>query len=363
VSEKQYRDKLVQLARQEGIEQTNLSKARAAAAKHRSTASAALNKISRTTSEAMARSHRRSAETAEKQAAAEDAKAAKASVKLAQLAKDATAARTNLEREEKATARKVEAQRKQTLQAATRERQVEKAHAREIARLSRAEVRYVHEVRIIPEAKPEPLRVLYMTANSEMNLRTDAEVRGVQQAVRGSLHRDLIEIAYRPSATPEDMLDGLNDLRPHVVHFSGHAGDAALLFDNGDVAMPEGRDIPYDLLALALSSTDTPPALLILNGCDTLDGAEVLLDVTGTIIATAESIGDLAAATFAARFYAAVASGQSVSAAVKQGKAAVDFMGLNEGWKHDVLARADINPETQVLVKATEEGNSSNTSL
>lgn len=358
MSEKQYRDKLVQLARQEGVEQTNLSKARAAAAKHRSTASAALNKISRTTNEAMARSHRRAAETAEKQAAAEDAKAAKASMKLAQLAKDATTARTNLEREEKATARKAEAQRKQTLQAATRERQVERAHAREIARLTRPEVRYVHEVRIIPEPKPEPLRVLYMTANSEMNLRTDAEVRGVQQAVRGSLHRDLIEISYRPSATPEDILDGLNDLRPHVVHFSGHAGDAALLFDNGDVAMPEGRDIPYDLLARALSSTDTPPALLILNGCDTLDGAEVLLDVTGTIIATADSIGDLAAATFAAKFYAAVASGQSVSAAVKQGKAALDFMGLNEGWKHVVLARADINPETQVLVKATEERDS-----
>lgn len=355
MSEKQYRDKLAQIARQEGIEQTNLSKARAAATKYRSNAAAALNKITRTTSDSISRAYRRTAETAEKQAVAEDAKAVKASIKLAQLAKDSNAARTNLEREEKATARKTEAQRKQAAQAATRERQAEKAHAREIARLSRPEVRYVHQVSVIPEPKPEPLRVLYMTANSEMNLRTDAEVRGVQQAVRGSLHRDLIEITYRPSATPEDMLDGLNDLRPHVVHFSGHAGDAALLFDNGDVAVPEGRDVPYDLLALALSATDAPPALLLLNGCDTLEGAEVLLDVTGTVIATADSIGDLAAATFAARFYAAVASGQSVAAAVKQGKAAVDFMGLSEGWKHDVLSRTDIDPETQVLVKATEE--------
>ncbi len=86
-----------------------------------------------------------------------------------------------------------------------------------------------------------------------------------------------------------------------------------------------------------------------------MEGAEVLLYVTGTIVATADSIGDFAAATFAARFYAAVASGQSVAAAVKQGKAAVDFMGLGEGWKHDVLARTDINPETQVLVKTAEE--------
>lgn len=355
MSEKQYRDKLVQLARQEATERNNFAKANTAAAKYRSTATSALGRITRNTSASMVRSHQRAAEAAEKSAAAEDAKAARAAAKLAQLAKDSATARTNLERAEQATARKLETQRKQAAQGAQRERQSEKNHTREIARLSRPEIRYVHEVRMIAEAKPEPLRVLYMTANSEMNLRTEAEVRAVQQAVRGSLHRDYIEISYRPSATPEDLLDGLNDLRPHVVHFSGHAGDAALLFDNGDLGDPEGRDVPYELLAAALSATDTSPALLILNGCDTLDGAEVLLNVSATIIATADSIGDIAAATFAARFYAAVASGQSVGAAVNQGKAAVDFLGLGEGWKHDVITRDHLDPNKQVLVKANNQ--------
>lgn len=352
MSEKQYRDKLAQLARQEATERNNFAKANTAAAKYRSAATSALAKITRNTSASMARSHQRSADTAQKSAAAEDTKAARATAKLAQLAKESATARANLERAERTTAQKLEAHRKQAAQVAQRERQSEKTHAREIARLTRPEIRYVQEVRVIPDAKPEPLRVLYMTANSEMNLRTDAEVRAVQQAVRGSLHRDYIEISYRPSATPEDLLDGLNDLRPHVVHFSGHAGDAALLFDNGGLGNPEGRDVPYELLAAALSATDFPPALLILNGCDTLDGAEVLLDVSATIIATADSIGDIAAATFAARFYAAVASGQSVGAAVSQGKAAVDFLGLGEGWKHGVMTRDHLDPNEQILVKA-----------
>lgn len=355
MSEKQYRDKLAQLARQEAAERNTFAKANTAAAKFRATATSALGRVTQTTSDSMIRSHRRAAETAEKSAAAEDAKAARAAAKLAQLAKDSASARTNLERVEQATARKSEAQRKQAAQVSQKERQAEKNHAREIARLSRPEVRYVHEVRVIPEAKPETLRVLYMTANSEMDLRTEAEVRAVQKAVRGSLHRDHIDISYRPSATPEDLLDGLNDLRPHVVHFSGHAGDAALLFDNGDLGSPEGRDVAYEPLAAALSATDMPPALLILNGCDTLEGAEVLLNVSATVIATADSIGDIAAATFAARFYAAVASGQSVGAAVNQGKAAVDFLNLGEGWKHDILTRTDVNPNQQILVKAADE--------
>lgn len=105
-------------------------------------------------------------------------------------------------------------------------------------------MRYVHELRTVPAPKPEQLRVLYLTANPEQNLRTDAEVRGVQDQVRGALHRDLSTIDYRPAATSDDLIAGLNDLRPHVVHFSGHAGDAALLFDNGSVEASEGQDMP-----------------------------------------------------------------------------------------------------------------------
>ena len=57
-------------------------------------------------------------------------------------------------------------------------------------RLSSPTVRYVHEVREIPTPKPEVLRVPYLTANPEMNLRTEVEVRDVQQAVRKATHRD-----------------------------------------------------------------------------------------------------------------------------------------------------------------------------
>jgi len=175
-----------------------------------------------------------------------------------------------------------------------------------------------------------------------MDLRTEVEVRDVQQAVKQALHRDLIDVQYRPAATPEDLLDGLNDVRPHVVHFSGHAGGAAVLFDNASVDSPEGREVPFELLARALGATAESPTLLVLNGCDTLDGAEVLLEATPVVIAMSTEISDLAATAFAARFYAAVASAQPIGPALRQGAVLLDLMGLDEGWKPSLLARDDV---------------------
>jgi hypothetical protein len=244
VSEKFYRDKVASIKKAQGTAETALAKAHTAAAKYRSEAAKQRAKITPRTSNSMARSYQRAAEAAEGKAATEDDKAAALSRKLGGLASDLAAAEANLDREVKATARRDDDARKaatrQAERDAARRRQAEKRHAQEIARISQPIVRYVHEVRTIPAPKPEILRVLYLTANPEKDLRTEVEVHHVQQAVRAATHRDLIEIVYRPAATPEDLLSGLNDIRPHVVHISGHAGEAAVTFDNASVDTPEG---------------------------------------------------------------------------------------------------------------------------
>jgi hypothetical protein len=355
VSEKLYRDKIAAIKKQQGSLETTLAKARTAATKHRSEAAKERAKITPRTSDSMARMHQRAAEAADKRATAEDGKVATLTTKLGRLASELATAEAGLEREVKATARRNESAQKvaarRTERVDARRRLAEKRHAQELARIAQPTVRYVHEVRALPPPKPEVLRVLYMTANPEKDLRTEVEVRDVQQAVRAATHRDLIEIAYRPAATPEDLLDGLNDVRPHVVHLSSHAGAAAVVFDNASVDTPEGREVTFDLLAKALGATGYPPALLVLNGCDTLDGAEVLLESTPVIIAMASDITDLAASVFATRFYAAIASAQPVGPAVRQGSVALEFVGTGEGWKPSLLARDDVELDKLVLVK------------
>lgn len=351
MSEKQYRDKIVAIKKQQATDETNRGKARAAAGKHRADAAKELQKITPRTSASMARTYQRNAENLEKRAQAEDKKGTALSVKLSKSAGDLATAEENLAREIKSSAKKEEDKKKAEArtreQADARRQQKEKIHAREIARFSSPTVHYV----TVQPPKPEILRVLYLTANPEMDLRTEVEVRDVQQAVKRALHRDLINIQYRPAATPEDLLDGLNDVRPHVVHFSGHAGEAAVLFDNASVDSPEGRDVPFELLARALGATAEPPKMLVLNGCDTLEGAEVLLEATPVIIAMATEISDLAASAFAARFYAAIASAQPIGPALRQGAVVLDLMGLDEGWKPTLLSRDDLDVDDLVLVR------------
>jgi hypothetical protein len=180
---------------------------------------------------------------------------------------------------------------------------VEKRHAPEIARISQPVVRCVDEVRTVQSPKPEVLRVLYLTANPEVDLRTEVEVRDVRQAVRAATHRDLIDIIPLPAAMPEDLLDGLNDVRPHLVHLSSHAGEETVVFDNASIESPAGRGVTFDLLAKAL----------------------------------------------AARFYSAIASAQPVGAAVRQGSVAMEFAGTNEGWKPALPARDDVELDNLVL--------------
>ncbi|PAZ16213.1 hypothetical protein CLM62_09485 [Streptomyces sp. SA15] len=152
-------------------------------------------------------------------------------------------------------------------------RRKEKNHAREVARLSQpaARIRYV----AVQSPKPEPLRVLYLTANPEavettiehpdgsietngVWLRVDYEVRQVKDMLRKSIYRDLVAVEHLPAATTMDLLEGLNNHRPHVVHFSGHASSWGLLMEN-DAGTQTGAEIDFSLLARMLGATDEPP--------------------------------------------------------------------------------------------------------
>ncbi len=240
----------------------------------------------------------------------------------------------------------------------------EKAHVREVARLAQPTVRYTYEVRHIPAPQPEKLRVAYLTANprvldidSEANevietrIRVDKEIHDVREQVKRALFRDYIEISYWPAAMPEDLLNSLNDERPHVVHFSGHGGGKVLEFDDGEIDDPQSADVTFDQLTAVLAATDQPPRVLVLNACDTLDGAEVLLNAVPVIIATAEDIADVAANLFAVRFYAAIAAGQSVHSAIEQARAMIDMLPGESGDMIQPLVRDDVELADLVLVK------------
>lgn len=178
----------------------------------------------------------------------------------------------------------------------------------------------------------------------------DAEVNNVLKVLRGAKYRDLVDLQHRPAATVEDLLNGLNDHRPHVVHFSGHAG-GGLLFDNTSLIDAGEQLVGYKAVARLLSATDHPPTLVVLNACETLEGAEGILEAAPMVIAMSDTVGDASAAVFATRFYGAIAAAQPVGAAVDQARAMIAIALPDEPDLITVCAVKDVDPDEVRLVK------------
>lgn len=199
--------------------------------------------------------------------------------------------------------------------------------------------------------KRKKLDVLYSTANpnAESPIRVDAEMRQVQEAVRGSKLRDNIELHYRPAVNLKSILDGLNDLAPGIVHFSGHGNRSGISVDHAKVKPPSGKMVSFDLLAKAIQAVDSPPQVVVLNACQSAGAKNAFLPPARALIVMGDSISDLAATAFAARFYAAIASGQSLQAAFDQGVVAVAAVSLTEEKTPQLLVANGVNPRKLVL--------------
>lgn len=223
-----------------------------------------------------------------------------------------------------------------------------RAHRQEIVRIAdnrqvaermftkrRPQVRVILPVkRITREAlkKKKKLKILYLAANPSQTspLRIDVEVARVQEEVRGSKYRDNIDIQYRPAANLRALIQGLNDLSPQILHFSGHGNSSGVASDNRKFSKPAGRMMSFDLLAQALAAVDRPPRVVVLNSCESSAAKASILKHVDALVTMRTSISDVAASVFAPQFYAAIAGGQSVKSAFAQAKVIVQDASISE---------------------------------
>ena len=115
-------------------------------------------------------------------------------------------------------------------------------------------------------------------ASSEGDLRIGREQKRIRSAVESALHRDLVELDVRPSATTTDLLDGITKFRPHVVHFSGHSGEDLIVFEDEIDEHHAGVVVTAKAFAHAVAATDEPPLLVVLNACGSAAQIPLIVD-------------------------------------------------------------------------------------
>ncbi|WP_311208470.1 MULTISPECIES: hypothetical protein [unclassified Aeromicrobium] len=323
----------------ESKKRTDASKAREAAARSKSAS---------TTKSKLNEAERRDREAA---SAGKDANAWQ--TRASNYAKEEHTLASKLAKAEQAEALDAEKKRQRAQQAADRQRAAERRTMEQ--RLARAETDVSsvrHEMRQLRAPKPEPLRVLMLGASADGDLRVGREQKRIRAAVESALHRDSIRLDVRPAATTEDLLDGLTQSRPHVIHFSGHSDHDLIEFEDEKDEPHEGVIITATAFVNALQATDEPPLLVLLNSCNSASQIDALVEgVVPFAIGMADEIDDADAINYAARFYATVANGHSIEAAHLTGRAALEFAGLEGADLPTLACASDVDPRTAVLVQ------------
>ncbi|MFB6548828.1 hypothetical protein [Streptomyces sp. NPDC056405] len=210
---------------------------------------------------------------------------------------------------------------------------------------------YMNDVlRHLRAPKPEPLRILMLGAAAGGDLRIPREQARIRAAVERALHRDLVELDAHPAATADHLLDGLTRFKPHVVHFSGHSAEDLVVFEKDVDHFHSGAVVTAGAFARAIAAVDDQPLLVLLNSCDSAPQAARLVDTVPLAIGMSASIGDIDAITYAARFYAAVADGQSIRSAHAQGRVAIEMAGLLDHDLPTLFHADDVDPSAAMLV-------------
>ena len=191
-------------------------------------------------------------------------------------------------------------------------------------------------------------RILFLTSNppETTRLELDEELRAVQQELRGSEHRERFQLEPKPATRTGDLLAHLRDVKPTILHVSGHGCSDGVLLRNGSGA---SQVISGDDLATALEAARCFVRILILNACHSDTQAEALLAHADCVIAMSGQILDEDAKWFAVGFYGGLGARESVATAFKQGCArlALERAGTRSGPREVELADpAAMTPDT-----------------
>ncbi|MEI6063851.1 MAG: AAA-like domain-containing protein [Pseudanabaena sp. ELA748] len=191
-------------------------------------------------------------------------------------------------------------------------------------------------------------KVLILAANplETPRLRLEKEVEEIRTTLQLSPNRDHFEIESRGAVSPQDLQQHLFNLKPQILHFSGHGGgDRGLAFEDEDGrAIAVSTEALADLFKLFASQIQC----VVLNACYAEVQARAIAQYIPYVIGMNQAIGDEAARRFAEGFYRAIWDDRSIEEAFASGRTAIKLEGIPEELTPVLLTRTARNIDNSV---------------
>jgi diguanylate cyclase (GGDEF)-like protein len=208
-------------------------------------------------------------------------------------------------------------------------------------------------------SNPSKVRILFLAANPRGTpwIQLDEEIRAITKRIQESSHPDSLELISMWAVRTDDLLQGLNKHKPHIVHFSAHGtrvGEIIFVSEGG-----KPKAVGAKALRALFETLRDNVRVVVLNACYSKIQAAAISEVIDCVVGIQNSLQDSFAIAFAASFYSALGFGRSVQEAFEQGRVAILLEGGSEHDTPDLLVRTGVNPaKVYLLDDEADYGNS-----
>lgn len=148
--------------------------------------------------------------------------------------------------------------------------------------------------------------------------------------IKNRLNREKFELDSQWAVRPREILKSIMEVKPHIVHFSGHGletGELCVQNDEGNTQL-----ISPEALAELFSLTTEHVKCVVINTCYSQIQAQAIAEHIPFVVGMETAIGDKAAIEFAIGFYTALEADQSIERierAFELGRVAIHIGGIS----------------------------------
>jgi hypothetical protein len=205
-------------------------------------------------------------------------------------------------------------------------------------------------------------KILILAANpiDSVRLSLEREVQEIRTTLQLSPNRDRFTIEPRGAVRPDDLQQYMYDVRPQIVHFSGHGIGSGVASDDlpssrklaviaDDNAQPEGlmfedensrsKLVSGAVIAELFGLFRESVKCVVLNSCYSVEQAKEIVEYIPYVVCMNRAIGDIAARKFSQGFYRAIWDDRSIEDAFLSGKSSIGLNGIPEALTPVLLKR------------------------